>query len=429
MKYVALLLCAAVAHGQLASPPDAEDTEPAPDVVSVQLRAAVQQGDDFRYAYNGLNPGPVIRARVGDTLVVTLTNGLDAPTTLHWHGLAVPWEMDGVTWMAEPVGPGEERVYTFPVQRPGTFWYHPHFDTERQVDAGLYGMLIVEDPADPPAPELLLVFDTAAEHRDPFPRHGHGRATRAPRWLVNGQPTPATWSGDAGENNRVRVLNASNVGYLAVEWPGLYQIAGKQGLLPAPRSPERVVLAPGQRAEFEWRLAERFTVSTAPYSLNGGAAHGEPLPLLDVEIDGEAPAPEALAWPFDGTAPSADVPHTDLLYALAGSDRTGDWRINGERFPDVTVHEVDHGAEVVFEVRNLSPTEHPFHLHGHHFEVLSVNGEPPRDRTIADTWNLRIRDTLRARFIADNPGDWMAHCHLLPHVGEGMMTVVRVRAP
>jgi len=170
-------------------------------------------------------------------------------------------------------------------------------------------MLIVEDPADPPAPELLLVFDTAAEHRDPFPRHGHGRATRAPRWLVNGQPTPATWSGDAGENNRVRVLNASNVGYLAVEWPGLYQIAGKQGLLPAPRSPERVVLAPGQRAEF-----------------------------------------------VHGTAPSADVPHTDLLYALAGSNRTGDWRINGERFPDVTVHEVDHGAAVVFEVRNLSPT-------------------------------------------------------------------------
>ncbi len=92
----------------------------------------------------------------------------------------------------------------------------------------------------------------------------------------------------------------------------------------------------------------------------------------------------------------------------------------------MTVAEFPLNQAVIVDVRNVSPTEHPFHLHGHHFEVLSVNGEPPPYKVVADTWNVRIRDHVRLRFVADNPGDWMTHCHILPHAGEGMMTVLRV---
>ncbi|MFT7624376.1 MAG: FtsP/CotA-like multicopper oxidase with cupredoxin domain, partial [Myxococcota bacterium] len=76
--------------------------------------------------------------------------------------------------------------------------------------------------------------------------------------------------------------------------------------------------------------------------------------------------------------------------------------------------------------RNLSPTEHPFHLHGHAFEVISLDGEAPPHYMLEDTLNIPIRQTARLRLLADNPGDWMTHCHILPHAGQGMMTVLRV---
>ena len=87
------------------------------------------------------------------------------------------------------------------------------------------------------------------------------------------------------------------------------------------------------------------------------------------------------------------------------------------------------GQEAIFEVRNLSPTEHPYHLHGMHFEVLSVNGVPPAQRTIEDNFNVRIYESLRLRVVANNPGWWMSHCHILPHAEGGMMSVVQVESP
>ena len=78
--------------------------------------------------------------------------------------------MDGTPRVQSPVEPGGSFNYQFTLENPGTFWYHPHFDTERQVDLGLYGMLIVYDPSEPqPDERLVLVFDSAAENQ---PRDG-----------------------------------------------------------------------------------------------------------------------------------------------------------------------------------------------------------------------------------------------------------------
>ena len=75
---------------------------------------------------------------------------------------------------------------------------------------------------------------------------------------------------------------------------------------------------------------------------------------------------------------------------------------------------------------NPPPTEHPFHLHGLHFEVLAVNGEPPPFKMVEDTYNLRIRDRLRIRVVADNPGDWMFHCHVIEHMKTGLMGYISI---
>ena len=123
--------------------------------------------------------------------------------------------------------------------------------------------------------------------------------------------------------------------------------------------------------------------------------------------------------------PSADGA-PDIVYVFQGDDTSGVWMINGEVFPDITIHQLPLGQDAIIEIRNMSAVEHPFHLHGFHFEVLSVNDEPSLHRRIEDTLNIRIRDRVRLKIDVNNPGYWMTHCHILPHAYGGMMTVLHV---
>ncbi len=420
----------------LTSPAEAEDLDPDEGAVRFALTAAphthaIDLGDETLtvegYAYNGQTPGPTLRAILGQEVTVALTNDLESATTIHWHGVDVPYAMDGVTWQADPVEPGETFTYTFTPPRAGTFWYHPHFNSDDQVSGGLYGVLVVEDPAEPAADvEIVAVIDDWSpagadlgdEHLEP----------EGP-WTVNGLVSPAlTVSG--GQRVRARLLNAAGAGYAHLQWPGMRQIAGDQGLLPAPLAPASLLLAPGDRAEVEWLIGEEgFEVLDRPYTHRGGETRGEPATLLQVAVDAPAAAPAPLELPWPGGEISEDPPYADVVWVFSGSPEEGVWMMNGEVFPEVTIPEVSLGETLIVEIRNLSPTEHPFHLHGMAFEVLSVDGAPPAQRTVEDTLNVGIYQTVRLKVIADNPGDWMAHCHILPHAEGGMMSVLRVLDP
>jgi len=112
------------------------------------------------WAYGDAVPGPLLRGRVGDTLQVTVRNHLPQATTVHWHGLAVPNPMDGVPNLTQqPIAPGTAMTYRFALPHAGTYWYHPHVGV--QLDRGLYGPLIVDDPADPGRydAEFVVVLD------------------------------------------------------------------------------------------------------------------------------------------------------------------------------------------------------------------------------------------------------------------------------
>ena len=101
------------------------------------------------WAYNGQMPGPEIRVREGDLVRITLHNELPVGTTIHWHGVNLPPEMDGPVGLNQAaVEPGEEFVYEFVAQPAGTRWYHSHADPTAQIALGLYGSLIVE-PREP----------------------------------------------------------------------------------------------------------------------------------------------------------------------------------------------------------------------------------------------------------------------------------------
>jgi FtsP/CotA-like multicopper oxidase with cupredoxin domain len=416
------------------SPAEAVDLDPDPNVLHVELTAFEYSG---RYAYNFQIPGPTLRAKVGDTLIVDLNNGLDQPTTVHWHGLDVPWEMDGITWMQAPIEPGASKTYTFPLTRAGTYWYHPHFDDGRQADFGLYGVIVVEDPAEPRADvEIVAVLDTwgesdddtgggrrSGEDTDPHGGGGDGHGAVLPEWDVNDLTAPVL-SVPAGSTVRARIVNVANLAYVDLRGPGRL-VARDQGLLAAEGVAEGLVMGPGDRAEIEWTVgADPIELSTAPWSLFGGAATGLDQALIGLVPEGEGTAPDPLPFVFSGAAPTADPGYADIVWVLQGEGDT--WLINGEAWPDVTIPEVALGATAIVELRNISGTEHPFHLHGMPFEVLSVDGAAPAVKTMEDTINLPIRSTVRLRVHATNPGDWMAHCHIPSHAHIGMMTVLRV---
>ena len=395
----------------LQSPAEATDLDPDEQVVHIELTAA-PLGDGF--AYNQQVPGPTIRVKRGDRLVVDFHNALDTASTIHWHGVHVPWEMDGVTWMGAPIEPGESFRYEYTLDQVGTYWYHPHFDTQRQVDLGLYGVLLVEDPEAPEMEELVVVFDSWGEHGDD--EHHHPEGTEL-SWSANGLFDPLY---RAEGPTRARLLNASNTGYIALIDPGR-RIASDQGWVGAADRPDVLVLGPGDRVELEW--TEDLELASLPWTLQGGQTLGDPIPLFGVE----GAAGEELDWPFTGLEPTLDPGRTDIVYVLQGGPEG--WLINGGRFPDVTIEELDFGEEAIIEVRNLSPSHHPFHLHGMDFEVLSLNGIPPEHRSLQDNIDVPLYSVLRIRLEADNPGDWMTHCHILPHAEGGMMTVLRVNEP
>ena len=169
----------------LVKPLTAIDLNPDPDIVEIEL---VAREDTISYgtgnmtavfAYNGSIPGPTIEGKVGDTLIVHFTNLLPGATTIHWHGLELPANMDGSNISQYPIPAGGTWRYEFKFLHASTFWYHPHIRTNEQVELGLYGMMVVRDPDEDQrlglperAHQLVLddvLLDENGQVSEPFP--------------------------------------------------------------------------------------------------------------------------------------------------------------------------------------------------------------------------------------------------------------------
>jgi len=182
--------CARVAAGQAPvslAPPgwdaglrlaEARDTNPDPAIVEIDMTARLADVEVapgrivHAWTYDGGIPGPLIRAHVGDRLIVHFTNDLPQPTTVHWHGVRVPIAMDGVPGVSQPeMKRGDTFTYDFVVRDAGLYWYHPHVMSAAQVGFGLYGALLVEDPADGVgvADQITIVLSDIGFGRDGVP--------------------------------------------------------------------------------------------------------------------------------------------------------------------------------------------------------------------------------------------------------------------
>jgi FtsP/CotA-like multicopper oxidase with cupredoxin domain len=429
-----------------------EDENPDPRIVEVHLTAAandVRLQSGTRTAllnYNGLFPGPLIQARVGDRVIIHFQNDLDAPTTVHWHGLRITDQMDGSPMVMSPIAAGAAFTYDFVVPDSGTYWYHTHYHQIEQFERGLYGALVVHE-ARPPvfSAERVVVIDDirlAADNQvAPFqnsgPDVGAGRVGNL--LLANGRKAPAVANIPHGAIERWRVVSATNaLGFgLRVRGGVVRVIATDGGIVPAPWTLTRVEIASGQRYDLEVRPepgAVEVVLEALIFVTNSaGQVVESPFPLLRASVAGEVTAQEPV-YPTV-VLPSVDAtPTRHLTWALSGLNDNGVVRftINGQSTyvgegEHVTLDTFTPGEPVAITLSaDVSPA-HPFHIHGQFFQILARNGVPVTDEPgYRDTVEIRGRDkvTILGRF--ENPGQWMVHCHISEHSERGMMADILV---
>ena len=214
------------------------------------------------WGYNGQVPGPEIWVDAGDRVRVNVTNDLPVPTTVHWHGVAVPNEMDGVPGVTQdPIPPGGSFVYEFEAKPSGTFWYHSHFDSARQLDMGLSGAFIVKG-ADEPAydkdfVQLLDEWIRLPEGRNGWEGVTHaGHAESEYNWFtINGKSFPATENMQVarGDRVRVRIINAGYQSHPMHLHGRRFTVTAKDGApLPAPYQADTVLVGSGERYDIEF---------------------------------------------------------------------------------------------------------------------------------------------------------------------------------
>ncbi len=426
--------------------PELADTNPAADVVEVNLtarpaRLAVAPGADM-WTYEGRVPGPTIHTKRGDTLVVHFKNELPEPTTIHWHGVRVPNAMDGVPAVQTPVPPGGTFEYRFVTPDAGTFWYHPHVDSSAQVGFGLYGALLVDDPNDTLKADVLsLVLSDAsvtdAGTLDPGDAQGHlgdyfGREGSVQ--LVNGREH-ARLLARPGLPQRWRVVNACRARYATLHIPSfrVTRLGGDESYAAAPeeRPDGRTTLAPGERAELlvvpQGADGETVSVTWESYDRFHAQADLRSVPIVDVELRGD-PVTSAASLP----SPLGDVTAVDTSGAaprtVTFDDVGGVLGINGQVGADIPMLHVAANTTEVWTIKNQTLQDHPFHIHGFRFQVVDTgSGNAASQLEWRDTINVVAKRSIKVAIPFDGrKGMWMYHCHILDHAEGGMMAMLMV---
>lgn len=421
------------------------------------------------WTYGDALPGPLLRASAGDRLVVRVDNALPATTSVHWHGVALRNDMDGVPGITQaPIAAGGRFTYDFTVPDPGTYFYHPH--SGLQLDRGLHGVLVVDDPAEPGQydAEWIVVLDDWVDGTGQTPddvlaqlRRGGGSGmggmdhgsmggmggmgegmqspllggsgdVRYPHYLVNGRvpAAPVSLSGKPGQRVRIRLVNAASDTAFRVALGGhRLTVTHSDGFPVLPAVADALLIGMG----------ERYDVLV---TLGDGA-----FPLV-ASAEGKTGQGLALVRTGAGTAPRADAVPIELsravllgseLRAAAGSelrrkglDRTHNlvlggsmtgyrWTINGKTFDDADPLEVRQGERLRLRLRNMTMMFHPMHVHGHTFALTATGVRK-------DTVIVRPMRTVDIDIDADNPGQWATHCHNIYHAEAGMMTTLSYRA-
>jgi spore coat protein A, manganese oxidase len=390
------------------------------------------------YGYEGVYPGPTIRARKGKTAVVRVTNGLKFDQNIHLHGGKVPAASDGHPMQL--IAPGGSFTYTYPNgQDAASLWYHDHAHglSAQTMYYGLAGSYLVEDDLEQTLELPSGDFDVPLVIQDrSFNADGSLRYTEnvdegfmGDTIVVNGTVSPRFAVKRA--LYRLRFLNASNARAYSLELGGgatMTQIGGDGGLLEAPVARNPVPIGPAERVDVvvDFRRAR----AGAQIELRNTLGSGNIAKVMRFDVTGKTASSGRLPSPMRPREPISDTVATrrwELQFSTSGTPR---WEMNGLGFD---MDRIDARPRLNTTERwlfvNRSHRPHPMHLHGFHFRVLerSTGAVHPGERAWKDTTMVAVGETVivQARF-APYPGRYVFHCHNMEHQQKAMMLQMEV---
>jgi FtsP/CotA-like multicopper oxidase with cupredoxin domain len=411
-------------------------------------------------------PGPLIRANVGDELAVTVSNRLNHPTSVHWHGIALRNDMDGAEPATPNINAGADFTYRFSSPHPGTYWVHPH--TGLDADYGLYLPMIIDDPTEPGRydAEWIVVLDDWTDGIGKTPQQlyddltgkvkpagdnmpgmsgmamsGVGKSDllggdagdiNYPYYLINGRipAAPTTFTARPGQRIRIRIINAGSDTAFRVALAGHpMTVTHTDGYSVQPTEVDALLMGMGERYDvivtagdgvFPLVAMSEGKNSLARAILSTGAGTAPDPGFRPAELNGRLGTVDVFA-----ATPADDLgsakPDTTLTAELSGDMAKYDWKINGHTFADRQPLPIRQGQRASLTFNNTTTMWHPMHLHGHTFQVIKPDGSPgPRKDTVIVLPKQKVSVTL----VADNPGIWMLHCHNTYHQEAGMMTTL-----
>ncbi len=434
------------------------------------------------YAYNKQLPGPVIQVEQGSKITVNFKNNLPEPTTVHWHGLRLKNEFDGVPDVTQkPVEPGGSFRYELEFPDEGIYWYHPHVREDRQQELGLYGAILVKprnatyfNPVD--REEILFLDDLLLDEKGDYYAF-EGKETNfavmgryGNLMLLNGRPDYSL-KASKGETIRFFLINSANVRPFRVQFEGakMKLVGADSGKYERESIVDSVTLAPSERAIVEVLFENSGRHMILNNNPSGKTVLGE-VAVEDskagksrrIDFASEKPNPEItasmeefrkyfnappdfiynLSVEVEGATPIAGlfddegdgIEWQDAMFAgnkVSTSERVK-WTITdkgtGAKNMDIK-HSVKKGK--VFKIRlenndtSLHPMQHPMHLHGARFLALNEGGKENKNLVWKDTVLVPARSSVELLTYFPNEGEWMLHCHIAEHLGSGMMSSIK----
>ncbi|MCZ4798189.1 multicopper oxidase family protein [Legionella pneumophila] len=411
------------------------------------------QQPDGTWGYYG------VKGQVFDAIV---KNQTDKPTVLHWHGLIVPNDQDGVPYVTQgPIPPGGEYHYHFVLKQSGTYWMHSHHDL--QVQQFLSAPLIIADPGDKVSDKEVTLFIGDFSYKKPevilselkkgqmtHMHHGSGMSSMPMdnatadlndvsydafltnyKTLKKPEIVPVT----PGDTVRLRFIAGSamsnffiNTGTLdgeaiAIDGEPIKSVKSKQFQLAVGQRLDVLVTIPQGEAAYPILAQGEGTDMQTGLIL---ATPKATIPNLSEKTSNKAGALNYnQEFNFKALNPlPAQAPGQTLMVNLEGDMMSYIWTINKQKWPEIKPLIVTKNKRVEMVFNNNKMMAHPMHLHGHVFEVTEIDGKKVSDGLLHDTVLVLPKSTVKIQFDTDNPGNWMLHCHMLYHQETGMMTIM-----
>ena len=434
-----------------------------------------------RLAYNGMIPGPILKAKVGTSISLKVINHTDLETTLHSHGLRLGYLNDGVPGVGqEPIKPGEDFVYKITFPDTGLFWYHPHMREDYAQEMGLYGSYVVTsvdskyyNPVD--REENIKLYDLNIGSNGQMPKFMKNETNYALMGrfgnvlLANDDPNYQV-TARKGEVVRLLLTNASNtrVYRLSAKGVALKKVASDLSRYEREEMIDEAVLAPGERL-----ILEAYFPKSGVFSFEHKGS-GKSQTLFKVQVKEQKNFVAKNAKDFENLRSLSEVskemesvrklkdskPDKEIVLSVTvpevlkdhmkhmnrSNDSAIEWddpmeSMNYEstskdivwKIIDKSSQKINMDIDWKFKLGSLTkiriyndpksdhPMHHPIHFHGQRFVVTALDGKSIDNLVWKDTALVPNGGVMDLVLEASNPGKWMAHCHIAEHLHSGMM--------